>query len=261
MGWLAQLPGNEGQFQPLQLTQTAVEQYLTHLEQEEFSLPYRARVKSTISNDIGTIHVRAGGTGSDVTIQVTKHTALLTDVNATDVRSTQNRTHNTMTVDVVRLTTINLFTSPSVAIDATVPGAANLHLQANTGGIDVTGISGQLSLRSDTGTLAATQGVLAAGSQLSTNTGTVTFDGAIGPQGSYQFVTNTGSVNVTLPATPAFHVDVSTNTGSVWTDFPGLMVQHPSLTSSEMHADVGSMPQATLTLRTNTGSVSLHRGI
>ena len=50
MGWLAQLPGNEGQFQPLQLTQTAVEQYLTHLEQEGFSLHYRARVKSIISN-------------------------------------------------------------------------------------------------------------------------------------------------------------------------------------------------------------------
>ncbi len=214
-----------------------------------------------INNDIGTIHVRAGGTGSDVTIQVTKHTALGTDVNDTDVRYTQNSTNNTITVDVVRLTTVNLFTSLSVAIEATVPSAANLQLKTNTGGIDVTGISGQMSLRSDTGSIAVTQGVLAAGSQLSTNTGTVTFDGAIGPQGSYQFLTNTGSVNVTLPATPAFHVDASTNTGSVWTDFPGLMVQHPSMTSSEMHGDVGSTPQVTVTLRTNTASVSLHRGI
>ena len=214
-----------------------------------------------INNDIGTIHVRAGGTGSDVTIQVTKHTALLTDVNATDVRFTQNRTNNTIRVDVVRLTTVNLFTSPSMDIDATVPSAADLQLKTNTGGIDVAGISGQISLRSDTGSIAATQGVLAAGSQLSTNTGTVTFEGAIGPQGSYQFLTNTGSVNVTLPGTPAFHVDASTNTGSVWTDFPGLMVQHPSMTSSEMHVDVGSSPQATVTLRTNTGSISLHRGI
>ncbi len=214
-----------------------------------------------ITNDVGTIHVRAGGTGSDVTIQVTKHTALLTDVNATDVRYTQNSTNNSISVNVVRLTTVNFFTSPSVDIDATVPSAADLHLQTNTGGIDVSGISGQLSLRSDTGTIAATQGVLAAGSQLSTSTGTVTFDGAIGPQGSYQFLTNTGSVNVTLPATPAFHVDASTDTGSVWTDFAGLVVQHPSMTSSEMHGDMGSTPQATLTLRTNTGSVSLHRGI
>jgi site-specific recombinase XerC len=50
IGWVAQLPGNEDQFQPQQLTQTAVEKYLSHLEQEGLSLHHRARVKSTISN-------------------------------------------------------------------------------------------------------------------------------------------------------------------------------------------------------------------
>src|SRR6266702_2055969 len=50
IGWLAQLPGNGGQFQPSQLTKTAVEMYLTHLEQEGLSLHHRARVTSTISN-------------------------------------------------------------------------------------------------------------------------------------------------------------------------------------------------------------------
>src|SRR5947209_10223054 len=50
IGWVAQLPGNNGYFQPRQLTNTAVELYLTHLEQEGLSLSHRARVKSTISN-------------------------------------------------------------------------------------------------------------------------------------------------------------------------------------------------------------------
>ncbi|MFL5586408.1 MAG: tyrosine-type recombinase/integrase [Ktedonobacteraceae bacterium] len=50
IGWVAQLPGNGGQFQPSQLTQTAVEMYLVYLEQEGLSLHHRARVKSTISN-------------------------------------------------------------------------------------------------------------------------------------------------------------------------------------------------------------------
>ncbi len=50
MGWVAQLPGNAGRFQPPQLTQRTVEKYLTHLEQEGLSLHHRARVKSTISN-------------------------------------------------------------------------------------------------------------------------------------------------------------------------------------------------------------------
>ncbi|MFL5663186.1 MAG: phage integrase N-terminal SAM-like domain-containing protein, partial [Ktedonobacteraceae bacterium] len=47
--WIAQLPGNTGSFQPQQLTQTAVESYLSHLEQEGLSLNHRTRVKSTIS--------------------------------------------------------------------------------------------------------------------------------------------------------------------------------------------------------------------
>jgi site-specific recombinase XerD len=50
MGWVAQLPGNAGEFQPSQLTKSVVEWYLTHLEQEEFSLPHRARVKAIISH-------------------------------------------------------------------------------------------------------------------------------------------------------------------------------------------------------------------
>jgi site-specific recombinase XerC len=50
IGWVPQLPGNTGQFQPSQLTQITVEKYLAHLEQEGLSLHHRARVKSTISN-------------------------------------------------------------------------------------------------------------------------------------------------------------------------------------------------------------------
>ena len=50
IAWVAQRPGNEGQFQPAQLTQVTVELYLVHLEQEGLSLNHRARVKSTISN-------------------------------------------------------------------------------------------------------------------------------------------------------------------------------------------------------------------
>jgi site-specific recombinase XerD len=50
IGWVAQLPGNNQQFQPRQLTKVPVESYLNHLEQEGLSISHRARVKSTISN-------------------------------------------------------------------------------------------------------------------------------------------------------------------------------------------------------------------
>ena len=50
MAWVAERPGNGGQFQPRQLTKTAIEIYLASLEQEGFSINHRARVKSTISS-------------------------------------------------------------------------------------------------------------------------------------------------------------------------------------------------------------------
>src|SRR5215813_5194830 len=50
VAWLAQCPGNGGQFEPHQLTKTAVEMYLSYLDQQGLSLPSRAQVKSTISN-------------------------------------------------------------------------------------------------------------------------------------------------------------------------------------------------------------------
>jgi site-specific recombinase XerD len=50
MAWVARRPGNDGYFQPQQLTKTAVEMYLTYLEREGYSINHRARVKSTISS-------------------------------------------------------------------------------------------------------------------------------------------------------------------------------------------------------------------
>ena len=50
MVWVAKHPGNGGHFQSHQLTKTATEIYLAHLEHEGYSLNHRARVKSTISS-------------------------------------------------------------------------------------------------------------------------------------------------------------------------------------------------------------------
>jgi len=47
--WLAERPGSEGSFRPEQLTRTAVETYLAHLDSEGYSVSHRARVKSAVS--------------------------------------------------------------------------------------------------------------------------------------------------------------------------------------------------------------------
>jgi DUF4097 and DUF4098 domain-containing protein YvlB len=99
---------------------------------------------------------------------------------------------------------------------------------------------------------------LSSGSTLHSDTGSIKFNGSINQTGSYQFMTNTGSINVTLPASSAFHLDATTDTGSITSDFPGVNVQHPNFTGAIAHSDVGSSPQATITMTTNTGSITLH---
>lgn len=212
-----------------------------------------------LNNDIGSIHVRAGYSSGDVTIQATKHIrwgGIASDVN---VAYAQDMTSNTVTINVERPGNVTPFGSSSVDFDLTVPGTAALQLKTSTGSIAITGVSGQLVLTSNTGSVRA-DGTLSGNSQLLTNTGSVTFTGSISQMGTYLFQTNTGSVDVTIPGTSVFHVDASTDTGAINTDFSGVAVEHRQFTGADAHSDVGSAPQATITLRTNTGSINLRQG-
>src|SRR5207302_5484938 len=92
----------------------------------------------------------------------------------------------------------------NVIFNDTSPANANLDVHTDTGTINVTGVSGAMSLITDTGTITANEDTLSGPSTLKTDTGSVTFAGSIGSSGSYQFLTDTGSVNATLPANSSF---------------------------------------------------------
>jgi Toastrack DUF4097 len=213
-----------------------------------------------VNNDTGTIQVRAGGSGNEVSIQATRHNGLWGNINDIHVNYAQDTGSNTVMVNVNRQTDTSFFNSSSVDFAITVPGTAVLQLKTNTGNVDVNGVSGQMVLTSNTGSVQASGGTLSGNSSLITNTGSITFNGSIGESGTYQFQTNTGSVNVTLPGGSVFHVDASTDTGSINTTFPGVTVQHHQFVGADAHSDVGNTPQATITLRTNTGTINLYQG-
>ena len=212
-----------------------------------------------LNNDTGTIHIRTASSGSQITIQTTRHSGPAANPNDITVNYAQNVEMNTVTVSVDRVSNSIFFSSLSVDFDVTMPASAALQVKTNMGGIDVSGVSGQMVLTSNTGSIEARDGTLSGSSQLITNTGSVTFDGAIGSGGSYNFQTNTGSVNLTLPGASVFHVDASTDTGSINTNFPGVVVVHRQFVGAEAHSDVGSSLQATVRLSTNTGSINLYQ--
>lgn len=229
----------------------------TQTETNHFTVSTASTV--VINNDTGNLQVRAGSTASDVTILATKHASFGGNLNDVQVSYNQSSDAKTLTVNVNRSSGINFFNSPGVDFEVTVPANTTLELKTNTGSVDVRGVSGQMSLRSNTGSVSMRDGTLTSSSTLESNTGAITFNGSISQTGSYQFRTNTGSVTVTLPASSVFHVDATTDTGSISSDFPGVSVQHPNFTGAVAHSDVGSSPQATVTLSTNTGSITLHQ--
>jgi hypothetical protein len=213
-----------------------------------------------LTNDTGSIHVRAARSGNVISIQATKHGSSWSNLNDLQVSYAHTPTTNYVTVNVERVNTASFFNALRVDFDVTVPPAAALQLKTNTGSIDVSGVSGQLTLSSDTGSLQVSAGTVKGNTALITNTGSVTFNGAIAESGTYTFTTDTGSVNVTLPAESVFHVNASTSTGSINTNFPGIVVQPRQLTGADVRGNVGGSPQATITLSTSTGSINLYQG-
>ncbi|HEX6557215.1 MAG TPA: hypothetical protein VF026_30915, partial [Ktedonobacteraceae bacterium] len=142
-------------------------------ETQHFSVS--ANPTLVLNNDTGSMHVRAGS-GNEVTIQATKHSGPGANLNDVKVNYMQDREGNTVTVHVDRLTNAGFYGSTSVDFEITVPSAAALQLNTNTGSIDISGVSGQTILSSNTGSIQASDGTISGKSELITNTGSITFN-------------------------------------------------------------------------------------
>lgn len=158
-------------------------------------------------------------------------------------------------------------------LDIAVPADTDLKVTTNSANINITGITGQMtfisnagaitltnchvtgtSLLSDnTGAITVTQSALDGQVTLSNNQGPITFDSSIGSTGTYALVNIQGPIDATFPQNASFHIDAVTNSGSIASDYTGIQVQN-----KEIHTDVGQPPHALVSLKTNTGNITLH---
>ena len=198
-----------------------------------------------INNPNGSIHVHSGGQADTLSVQVSNPEAGAPDI--------QQDSNGSFTINVA-----NPDPSASTDIDVTVANEADLVLQTDTGSIDVQGVDGQMQLTSADGSIILTQVTLARDSVVKTDAGSITFDGSLNPQGTYQFETGTGTVDVALSRSASYHLHVISKGGTFNSDPP---VSLSSSDSNDIDAktDVGESPNATLTLTTDTGSINLHR--
>jgi hypothetical protein len=226
-------------------------------EIRRFSIREHPRI--LVNNDFGSIHVKGESQGNEVSVQATQRNWILIGETAApaEIHYEQNNDANSVTITVERAG--SGFSVTEIILNITVPWYADLNLATKAGSIDVTTVTGQMSLHTNAGSITVRQSTLGGNSTVQTNAGSVTFEGAIDPQWAYQFMTNTGSVHVVLPLHTAFHVDARTDIGSITTNVPGVLVTRLNYMNSEAHGEVGNPPRGTITLRSTLGSIYLQQ--
>ncbi len=239
------------------LIAAAVHVALSTVQVETRQFSVREYPRLVVNNEVGTIHINAGSNANIVTVQATHHIRRWgRRAPQSQVRYEQVAEGNVLSAKVDRVIIPSFNFPQHIDFDVTIPGNADLELTTSVGDIWVTGISGQLSLQSDTGSIYVRQGCLTGYSLLRTDLGSIHFHEAIDAPGTYKLLTDTGSVNVTVPREAAFELDASTSLGSVATNIPEMAMAFS--TNHEGHAIAGPPPRAQLMLRSSTGSVNVY---
>jgi hypothetical protein len=226
-----------------------------------------------INDNSGSVHILTSDNANSVTFQETRNAGFFGNGNNTQVAYSQSPDGSTVNAGVIDSG------QGSVDLNVTIPQGANLEITTNSGDITIgSGVSGKMTLKTDNGTVTASNDTLSGTSTINTNSGDVNlqqtalsdqaaittnsgainFDGTIGTSGSYLFHTGSGSIDVTVPGTSAFQLDATTNSGTIDPGgFQGVNVQ-----GSKASGNVGGRsqaPAATLTLNTDSGDIILHK--
>jgi len=205
-----------------------------------------------LKNKAGSIKLHAGQEGQ-VSITTTRRGYLFSQHfdKETPISYNQDSAANTVTA---RTGSWRLFGKNAINFDVAVPPQANLQLSTNAGNISVENIAGQITLRSDAGTLQATNVALRGKSRLKTDLGTITFSGSLASTGNYELTTDVGTINATLSADSTFDLNAKTDVGTVSTNLP---LSQPQRNKASGTVGVGPYPK--LKVKTDLGTITIQR--
>jgi hypothetical protein len=138
-------------------------------------------------------------------------------------------------------------------LDMTVPANINLNITADE--IDVFGVSGQMKLSTNGGSLSLVQDTLKGTSVLDNNGGPILFQGSLASTANATLSSNGGSIDASLPGDASFHLKTSGILNTLTTNYPGITVTDTGVPDTI----IGNSPQASLTLEVNGSDVVLHK--
>lgn len=208
----------------------------TALQQHSFT-GLTATPQLVVHDSAGSVTIHTGDTNS-VVVSATEHTGLFSDPNAVQYKVGQ--TGNTIEVDVNE-PSASFLSFGRVDLNITLPSTSNIQATVNAGSIDVNGVSGQMDIKADAGTVNFENGTISGNSNFEANAGTINFNGELAPNGNYTFQANAGTINITLPADSAFILDATANAGSVNNDFGSNTVGSNPTSHVQAHANAGTV--------------------
>lgn len=209
-----------------------------------------------VYNETGSIRVKAGDDATRVTVKAALRTRPFGK--AADhgwVRYEQSPQDNEIRAAVGRVLAPGTTSPQAIDFEVTVPGHADLELLTGVGDLWVTGVSGQLSLKGERGSIRVRAARLSGNGVLKTYRGSIGCQGAIDPSSTYCFATEWGAIRLVLPDESAFELDARTRFGQITTAVPDLRLAYR--TNGEAHGDAGLPPRSSLKLSSFVGSVSV----
>jgi hypothetical protein len=235
---------------------------VTTSNQKTATFTVEAHPQLVVQNDVGKTHIAGSSSGNEVAITESEWNPV--GINQDDIRvsSMQSANGNTITVNVARLRGANDSIATGVNLDITVPHNTELSLVATRGSIDVTGVIGRMTLKSNTGSIQVTESILNGNSILATQTGSLSFNGTLlatdanGP-GTYQFLTILGPIHITLPGNTAFDLEASNRYGVIESNVPG-MTKRLGPTQFEARGSLGNLPRAHVLVKSSMGPIQVN---
>jgi DUF4097 and DUF4098 domain-containing protein YvlB len=177
---------------------------------------------------------------------------------------------NTVRVVTRRQRTAITFGGASVDYDITVPVQTDVEVTASNGVVSVAGVTGDVTARTDNGRIDVdkAQGAIsvqtdngririqntqASPLQAQSHNGSIEFDESLGSQGDSHVETDNGSIQLTLARDDRLRIDVRTDNGAISSNLP----LTDEVKTQRSLTGILNSPAATLTIKTNNGSVTL----
>lgn len=252
------------------------------IEQSSQSFAVTAPPQITVRSSAGNVRVEAGADGT-VTVQITKSARGLSkdqerrDLNAMHVAVTQFG--NTVTIDEQNDKNASWLSLGSRTLDLviTVPAQATLDEKLSAGNLEVSGITGQMTIEASAGNIGLHNVTLTGASRLSERAGNITFTGKLLPDanltmensaGNITFdgdlaTNNTlnahnsaGNIDLTLPETTSAHISAGTSAGNVHINGWDIPVSRETANASA-RGDTSTNPTNTITANNSAGNIDI----